>query len=74
MGVTLAVTHYMGDMEAEEATSCSQAGTSVEQIETPTHPQNIPPKLILSTRIVVHSWSKEYALSSIVFTAVPKMR
>ena len=31
MGVTLAVTHYIGDMEPEEATSCSQAGTPVEQ-------------------------------------------
>ena len=28
--VTLAVTHYTGDMEPEEATSCSQAGTPVE--------------------------------------------
>ena len=31
MGVTLAVTHSIGDMEPEEATSCSQAGTPVEQ-------------------------------------------
>ena len=31
MGVILAVTHYIGDMEPEEATSCSQAGTPVEQ-------------------------------------------
>ena len=30
MGVTLAVTHYTGDMEPEEATSCSQAETPVE--------------------------------------------
>ena len=31
MGVTLAVTHSIGDMEPEEATSCSQAGTPVEE-------------------------------------------
>ena len=30
-GVTLAMTHNIGDMEPEEATSCSQAGTPVEQ-------------------------------------------
>ena len=33
-----AVTHYIGDMEPEEATSCSQAGTPVElQEHQPTH-------------------------------------
>ena len=31
MGVTLAVTHYIGDMESEEATYCIQTGTPVEQ-------------------------------------------
>ena len=31
MGVTLAVTHYIGDMEPQEATSCIQTGTPVEQ-------------------------------------------
>ena len=31
MGVTLAVTHSIGDMEPEEATSCSQPGTLVER-------------------------------------------
>jgi hypothetical protein len=31
MGVTLAVTHNIGYMEAEEAITCSQAGTPVEQ-------------------------------------------
>ena len=30
MGVTLAVTYNIGNMEPEEATSCSQAGTPVE--------------------------------------------
>ena len=30
MWMTLAVTHRIGDMEPEEATSCSQAETSVE--------------------------------------------
>jgi hypothetical protein len=29
--VTLAVTHYTGDMEPEKGTSCSQAATPVEQ-------------------------------------------
>ena len=31
MEVTLAVTNYIGDIEPEEATSYSQAGTPVEQ-------------------------------------------
>jgi hypothetical protein len=31
VGVTLAVTHYIGDMEPEEAIFCSQAGTPVER-------------------------------------------
>ena len=31
MGVTLAVTHSIGDMEPEEASSCNHAGTPVEQ-------------------------------------------
>jgi hypothetical protein len=31
MEVTLAVTHNTVDIEPEEATSCSQAGTPVEQ-------------------------------------------
>jgi hypothetical protein len=30
VGVILAVIHYTGDMEHEQATSCSQAGTPVE--------------------------------------------
>ena len=30
MGVTLAVTHRIGGMEPEEATSCSWVGTSME--------------------------------------------
>ena len=30
MGVMLAVTHYIRDMEREEATSCILAGTPVE--------------------------------------------
>jgi hypothetical protein len=29
-GVILAVSYYIGDMEPEEATSCSQTGTPVE--------------------------------------------
>ena len=31
IGVTLAVTHNIGDMKPEESTSCSQVGTLVEQ-------------------------------------------
>jgi hypothetical protein len=31
MGVILAVTHNIGDIEPEEATSCSQEGIPVEQ-------------------------------------------
>jgi hypothetical protein len=31
MEMTLAVTHYTGDMEPEDTASCSQAGTPVEQ-------------------------------------------
>ena len=31
MGVSLAVTHSIWDMEPEEATSCNQAGTPMEQ-------------------------------------------
>ena len=31
MGMTLAMSHYNGNMEPEEATSCSQTGTLVEQ-------------------------------------------
>jgi hypothetical protein len=47
MGIILAVTHYIGDMEPEEATSCSQTGTPLEHaaIETPTYPQNFQPKI-----------------------------
>ena len=45
MGVTLAMTHYIGDMETEEATSCSHKGAPVEQKETPTHPQNFQSKI-----------------------------
>jgi hypothetical protein len=36
MGVPLTVIHYIGDIEPEEATSYSQAGTPVEQHQ-PTH-------------------------------------
>jgi hypothetical protein len=42
MGVTLVVTHYIGDKEPEETTSCIQTGTP-GAIETPTHPQNFQP-------------------------------
>ena len=48
-GVTLAVTHIW-DMEPEEVTSSSQAGTPVEQWRhQPTH-KTFNPKFILSTR------------------------
>lgn len=40
MGVSLAVTHNIGDMEPEEAASYGQAGTLVEW-GTSTQPQNL---------------------------------
>jgi hypothetical protein len=46
--VTLAVTHYIDDMEPEEATSCSQSGTPMEpKRQQPTH-KTFNPKFILS--------------------------
>jgi hypothetical protein len=48
--VTLAVAHSTGDIEPEEATSSSQAGTLMEQQEyKPTH-KFFNPEFILSTR------------------------
>ena len=50
MGLTLAVTHYIGDLEPEENTFCIQAGTPVEQERhQPTH-KHFDPKFILSIR------------------------
>ena len=45
MGVTLAVTHYIGDIKLEDATSCSQSGYRHQ----PTH-KTFNPECILSTR------------------------
>lgn len=46
MGVTLFVIHYVGDMETEEATSCSsQAEKPRGAIELPTHPHNFKPQI-----------------------------
>jgi hypothetical protein len=42
MRVILAVTHYTGDMEPEEATRNTSGA-----IETPTHPENIQTKIYL---------------------------
>jgi hypothetical protein len=36
MGLTLAVTYSIEDLEPEEATSCSQTGTPVERTKPPT--------------------------------------
>jgi hypothetical protein len=48
--VTLAVTHSIENIEPEEATSCRQAGTSVDQQgHQPTH-KPFDPKFIPSTR------------------------
>jgi len=47
MGVTLAMTHSIGDMEPEEATSCRQAGTLYGNKDT--H-KTFNLKCILSTR------------------------
>jgi hypothetical protein len=49
MGVTLAVTHYIEDVEPEEATSCSQAGTPGEQWRHKPTYKTFNPKCILST-------------------------
>lgn len=50
IGVSLIVTHNIGDMEPEEATSCSQAGFQMEQSgQQPTY-KTFNPKLTLSTR------------------------
>ena len=50
MGVTLAVTHSIGDMEPEEATLYSRAGTPVEQQEHQLTHKTFNPQIILSTR------------------------
>lgn len=50
MGVTLTVTHYTGDMEPKEATSCNQAGTPVERQRHPPMQKTFNPNFILSTR------------------------
>ena len=50
MGATLAVTHYIGDMEPEEATSCSQAGTPVALQRHQQSHKTFSPKFILPTR------------------------
>ena len=44
MGVNLAVTHYFGDMDLEEAKSCIQKRKHSGAVETPIHPQNIQSK------------------------------
>jgi hypothetical protein len=43
--VTLTLTHCIGNMEPEEATSCNQAVTPSGAIRTPTHPQIFEPKI-----------------------------
>ena len=49
MGVTLVVTQSIGDMEPEEATFCSQIGTSVGQKGHQSTNTTFGPKFILST-------------------------
>jgi hypothetical protein len=50
MGMILVETHGSGNMESEETTSCSQAGTPAEPLgHQPTH-KTFGPKFILSTR------------------------
>ena len=48
--VFLAVTHYSMDIEPEETSSCSQAGTPMEPYGYQSTHKTINPKLILSTR------------------------
>jgi hypothetical protein len=45
MEVTLAVTYCIGDMEPEEATSCTDRNPT-EVIELPTHAQNFQTKIL----------------------------
>ena len=52
MGVSLAVTHSIGNVGPEEATSCSQARSLMEQQgHQPTH-KTFHPKFVLSRRNV----------------------
>jgi hypothetical protein len=45
MKVILTETASSRDIEAEEAISFRKAGSAVEGLRTPTHPQNFEPKL-----------------------------
>jgi hypothetical protein len=48
--MTLAVTNYIEDIKPKEATSCSQAGTSMEQKRHQLTHKTFNPKFILSIR------------------------
>lgn len=50
MGVSLAVTHSLGYMEPEEATSCSNTGTSMERSGYQPTYKTFNPLFTLSTR------------------------
>ena len=50
MEVTITVPHYIGDIEPEEATSCSQAGTPAEPEGHQLTNKTFDPKFILFTR------------------------
>jgi len=50
MGVTLAVTHSIANLEPEEIIFCSQVGTPMEQQEHQATYRTFDPKFILSTR------------------------
>jgi hypothetical protein len=54
MRVTLAVTHSIGDMEPEEATSCSQEGKVEQQGNQHTH-KTFDPKTTFGDR----GWSRD---------------
>jgi hypothetical protein len=73
MRVSLAVTHYTGDMEPEEVTSYIQAGTPVEPLRyQPTH-KTFNPKFILSTRNA-GTWEMEQRLEKWPTNNQPNLR
>jgi hypothetical protein len=49
MGMSLAVTHSIRSMKPEEADSCSQSGTPMEQWRNQPTRKTFEPKFVLST-------------------------
>ena len=61
MEVTLAVTHYFGDMNPERANSCIQKKKPSGAIDTPTHPQSFQSKICL----VYKKWRDKYGAETV---------